>query len=37
MEKIALTTYEQKQIERMVNELLIRDKWTKTFIRKTFK
>lgn len=27
------TTYEQKQIQRMVNELLIKDKWNLTFIR----
>ena len=28
------TTYEQKQLTRMVNELLIKDAWSGTFIRK---
>jgi len=27
------TTYEEKQIERLVNELLIKDQWSKTFTR----
>ena len=30
----AQTTYEQSQINRMVNELLIKDLWSKTFVRK---
>lgn len=28
------TTYEQKQLNRLVNELLIKDAWSDTFIRK---
>lgn len=27
------TTYEQKQIERLVKELLIKDAWSKTYVR----
>lgn len=28
------TTYEQKQIARIVKELLIKDAWSKTYVRK---
>ena len=28
------TTYEHLQIKRMVNHLLTKDKWNKTFVRK---
>jgi hypothetical protein len=26
-------TYEEKQISRMVNDLLIKDKWSRTYIK----
>lgn len=28
------TTYEQKQIERLVKELLVKDAWSKLYVRK---